>query len=166
MSDKIDIFTVLEYLDTNHFELYEVVSGDPDILKTFEKDLGWIIPIWFSGATNAPNQKDQTLLFNEVCNQCWFELSKHPELRAKLLAACGLGKEIKHKFYKPKSLNQTGGFLSILRQVYPDIKPEEVELFVRTTDRDYFYDLCLALGNQDDHMISLMEEFDQIKDRS
>ena len=103
MADSLNIFLVLEYLDENNMELYEAVKDDENLLKDLEKNIGWLIPQWFTGSPNEDVHRALILSFNELCNVGWHNFYKHPQLQAKLLASAGLGKSVRHKFFRPST---------------------------------------------------------------
>ena len=158
MANKLDVFAVLEFLDLNSFNVREAFEDDPDMLKQLDKEAGWMLPQWMSGAMNDAAHEELLYAFNTYCNPGWFKLYKHPTLQLKLLAAIGTGKKVKHKFYKPQTA--VGSKIeNLLLMVYPDIHVSEVDLWCRRNTESDLYELMNNLGLQHDETDVLVKEF-------
>ena len=79
---KLDLLSVLSYLDENNLEVHEALREDPEMLTELERNVGWMLPQWMTGATNNVDHANLIDSFNVICNDGWFELYSHPELQA------------------------------------------------------------------------------------
>ena len=89
-------------------------------------------------------------LTNELVNFQFMEVSKHPELQWLLLSACGTGKIQFHPYLKPpnakKKKNQISEFLY---QLYPNCKPEDIELMIKLNSNEELKALAYDYGYDD-----------------
>lgn len=161
MVHKIDIFAILKYMDEGNFRIYETISQDEEMLKEFETNLPWVIKQWMTGAVKNNDHRRLIENFDSLCNIGWFEFG--PELQTKLLACCGSGKSVKHKFYKVKANKSTNKILDLFRKRYPDIRQEQVSMWIRKHDTIDFEGLLDTLGIQKDERKVLTKEFEECK---
>jgi len=164
MKQKFDLFGVLEFLDLRSLQVREVFLDEPELLKELDRNAGWLLPQWMTGAYKDQDHAALISRFNEIANPGWYSLQKHPELQLKLLALCGLGRKVKHKFTKLRSNPTMDKLTELLLQVYPDIRQEEVELWVRQNDRDDLIELATRLGYQTEEQEALLKAYDGVKD--
>lgn len=162
MSQKLDLFAVLGLLDKNELAVYPTLRGDADMLKEFEQMVGWLLPQWMTGANSEDDLIYLTLAFNEICNTRWFELSRHPELQAKLLAACGTGRATRHKFFKAKKNKVLTQISNLLSVKYPDIRDDEVLIWCQLNDQKDVKDLAEACGYQKDEVKKVLESYKRV----
>ncbi len=163
MSAKLDIFAVLTYLDEGNLGVYEALREDPEMLKELEKNVTWMLPQWMTGAQSDPVHVELVENFNLMCNDRWFELYGHPELQAKLLACCGLGRKVRHKYFKPSKARNRRVMLDLLSHKYPDIREEEVELWVRQSSKAGARHLAESLGYQKKEVADVTKAFDALR---
>ena len=162
MGAKLDIFSVLSYMDENNLGVYAALRDDPEMQKEFERNVSWMLPQWMAGSTNDDDHAALVENFNVLCNDMWFELYGHPELQAKLLACCGVGKT-KHKYFKPAKITNLGKMLAFLSHKYVDICEEEVELWVRRSEKADMVQLAEYLGFQKEQVKDLAKAYDALR---
>ena len=160
MKQKFDLFGILEFLDQRSLQVREVYLDDPEGLKELDRNAGWLLPQWMTGAYNDKDHAALISRFNEVANPGWYSFQKHPELQLKLLALCGLGRKVKHKFTKPRTNPQMDKVMELLLLVYPDIRQEEVELWLRQNDREDLIELASRAGYQTEDQEALLKAYD------
>ena len=159
---KLDIFAVLSYLDENNLGVYEALREDSEMLKEFERNVSWMLPQWMTGATSDSVHAELIDNFNEICNDGWFELYGHPELQAKLLACCGVGRT-RHKYYKPKTSPNLSKMTELLKGKYVDIREGEVLMWVRHATETDMVSLAESLGYQKQEVKDLKKSFDALR---
>ena len=136
----MNLFGILEQLDRNDPEVHEKLQDNPEDLTELEKNLGWLIPQWLTGASSEPDHKELILRFEAIANPVWTMVHKHPKLAAKLLAQVGTGRKVRHKFYRPSgSRKKANGILALLRRDYPDLRENEARIWCRENDPDTFH---------------------------
>lgn len=163
MAAKLDIFSVLAYLDANSLGVYESLREEPEMLKELERNVSWMLPQWMTGATNDADHADLIDSFNVICNDGWFDLYGHPELQTKLLACCGTGHRIRHKYYKPSKPLHLGKMMKLLEGKYEDIREEEVEMWVRRSTKEGMIQFAESLGYQKTEVKELTKTFDALR---
>jgi len=163
MASKLDIFSVLTYLDENNLGVYESLRDEPEMLEELEKNVTWMFPQWMTGATNDAAHADLIESFNIICNDGWFGLYGHPELQAKLLACCGTGRKVRHKYYKPSKTVHLGRIMALLEDKYEDIREEEAEMWVRRSTKAGLMRFAESLGYQDKQVKELTKAFDALR---
>jgi len=160
---KLDLFSVLSYLDENNLGVHEALRDDPEMLTELERNVGWMLPQWMTGATNNADHANLIDSFNVICNDGWFELYGHPELQAKLLACCGIGRKVRHKYYKPSKTIHLGKMMKLLEGKYEDIREEEVEMWVRRSTKASMIRFAESLGYQEKEVKELTKTFDALR---
>jgi hypothetical protein len=160
---KLDLFSVLSYLDENNLGVHEALREDPEMLSELERNISWMLPQWMTGATNDAAHANLVDSFNVICNDGWFELYGHPELQAKLLACCGTGRKVRHKYYKPSKTIHLGKMMKLLEGKYEDIREEEAEMWVRRSTKDSMIRFAEALGYQEKEVKDLTKTFDALR---
>lgn len=118
---KLDIFKVLERIDTRDFGYYSTLTEDE------KKSLSpWILMRWMSLVSNSNLAPDAIMNTNDFVNVNFGELSKHPELQWMLLCMSSTGTKQRHVFVKPpkgRTKNKRQEALSI---IYPFVKFDEL----------------------------------------
>lgn len=155
---RLNLTVLLKHLDTNNFEVYEAYRHNEAERKELDRLVGYMLPLWMSGTANGAEQARITLEFNRHVNIDWRELEGHPELRAKVLAVIGSGKQVKHDFHHRGTRKQTA-LTALLAQQYPDIRKEEIALWCRTNNEAALVELCRSLGVQQKEREAIVDEY-------
>lgn len=164
MGNSLDIFVTLELLDQQNLRLYDAVREDEDMLSEFNKNIGWMIPQWFTGASDDQEHRYMVLMFDEFCSQPWSALADCPELRTKLLASIGAGKRLRHRFFKPtRSRKSSSDLITALRTAYPDLNREEVALWCRHNSEKEFVEFLERLGLMPEEIDALRPEYERMR---
>jgi hypothetical protein len=154
----LNIHTILKHLDLNNFGVYKVIKPNQEERKELDRALSYILPVWMAGCTSNTDQFHLMKRFNKHVNHSWWELEKHPELRAKVLAAIGPGRMVKHDLHLRPHPQQTAltGFLS---NRYPDIRKDEVFLWCMTNSEAILIEMCKDYGVQGEDQEKLLGEY-------
>ena len=89
-------------------------------------------------------------LTNELVNFQFMEVSKHPELQWLLLSACGTGKIQFRPYLKPPNAKKKKNKISeFLYQLYPNCKPEDIELMIKLNSNEELKALAYDYGYDD-----------------
>ena len=163
MAAKLNIFTVLSYFDENNLDVYDALREDSEMLAEFERNVTWMLPQWMTGAINDAAHAELIDNFNAICNDGWFDLYGHPELQAKLLACCGTGRNVRHKYHKPRKALHLGKMMKLLEGKYEDIREEEAEMWVRRATKDDMISFAQSLGYQENEVKELTKTFDALR---
>ena len=90
------------------------------------------------------------VMINEFMNTHWSDVSKHPELQWKLMCLAGTGKPQFHPFVKvPKAKRKKDKVEEIVRDMFPLLKNDEVELFLKMNTKDEIKDIAMENGVDD-----------------
>lgn len=160
---QLDIFPVIKELDKRNFELYREFDQDADLKKELKQALSYLLPMWMVGATREEAHEELIENFNDFANKGWFNFHAHPELQAKLLAATGTGKPVKHKFYKGKTKTKNTALFEFVCQIHPDLDEDSFRVWVRTTDSDWFSEILQMAGKQPDEVKELQKQYDSFR---
>jgi hypothetical protein len=133
------------------------------MLAELERNISWMLPQWMTGANNDAAHANLVDSFNVICNDGWFELYGHPELQAKLLACCGTGRKVRHKYYKPSKTIHLGKMMKLLEGKYEDIREEEAEMWVHRSTKDSMIRFAESLGYQKKEVKELTKTFDALR---
>jgi hypothetical protein len=163
MTTKLDIFSILGYLDEGDMEVYTSLREEPELMKELEKNISWLIPQWMTSSTDDYDHRNLILAFNEICNSGWFKLHGHPELQTKLLACCGVGKT-RHKYYKSTKTRNLTKMINLLSHKYKDIRDEQVELWIKRTTRTEMINMAESLGYQSEQVADFTKSFDSLRE--
>jgi len=161
--NKLDIFSVLTYLDNNNLGVYNSLRDEPEMLTELQKAVTWMLPQWMTGATNESAHIELVAAFNAICNDNWFNLYGHPELQTKLLACCGTGRRVRHKYYKPAKTTNLSQITKLLEHKYEDICEEEVKLWVRKSTTDDMVQFAESCGYQNKEVKEFTKAFDELR---
>ena len=126
-------------------------SGWYDRLDTEKKKAfsAWMLMRYASSAQGR-NAAHYIFMVNELVNTNFVEMSKHPELQWKLIAACGSGKVEFHPYIKPPNARKRKDPISdFLSDCYPHLKPDEIELLVEMNTTDELRTLAQEHGYDD-----------------
>jgi len=145
---KFDLFVVLPELDQNNYNIHEELQENPTLLVEYEKALGWILPLWMIGSSRNDDSAEMLTRFNDSCNQLWYPLKDHPKLRSKLLAGVGLGRRTNHKFVKAAVGKYENEVIRFIREMYPDARQQEIELWIRMNEPAVLKELAELKGWQ------------------
>ncbi len=158
---SFDLFGTLRALDRGDLSVYESSCNSDQERKDFDKEVGWMLPQWMSSATN-PKQQEALIQRMGRASVYWGSLNNHPQLRAQLLATCGLGKTTKHRFPRAKRTASYGALHKLLLMVYPDVNLSEVELWCKNNNINDVELLARTYGLQDKELDPIMKAFKKI----
>lgn len=90
------------------------------------------------------------VMVNEFMNTNWSDVSKHPELQWKLMCLAGTGKVQFHPFVKvPKAKRKKNKVEELVRELFPLLKNDEIELFLKMNSNDDIKELAIESGVDD-----------------
>ena len=90
------------------------------------------------------------VMVNEFMNTNWSDVSKHPELQWKLMCLAGTGKVQFHPFVKvPKAKRKKNKVEELVRELFPLLKNDEIELFLKMNSNDDIKEVAIESGVDD-----------------
>lgn len=160
---KLDLFMVLEALDLRDLNIYDEISADPEATKELNRDVGYMLPIWMTGAANNRDHAELIQRFNACCNLRWFDLSGKHRLQTRLLAHIGLGRKVAHRFNKIVGAPRSSAVLDLLMLTHPDIRPEEARIWVQRRSWADTEELARGHGWTDEQVERLQKNYNETR---
>lgn len=148
MSDKLTINNEMRVLDSKHRPFYNELTEEER--KKFSP---YIIMRYAASVEGAADLQEWYLRStNERVNVNFFEVSttKHKELQWLLCTTVspGMGTQ-KHYWIAPKKAESNNANTKILKQLYPNLKADELELLAQLNDAKSIKQLARAHGWED-----------------
>lgn len=154
----VNINVVLKHLDAKNLEIYQAFKPKEVERKELDRMLGYILPVWVSGIDSPRDQYEMVFRFNENVNLDWRELNNHPELRAKVLAAIGGGRTVRHDFHFRQAAGKQVNLSDLLERRYPDIRKDEIALWCTVNNESALIELCRNYGIQEKDQDAILLE--------
>jgi len=147
MSDKLNINNEMAQLDRKNKRFYDELTDEE------RKKFSTYLMIRWASAVQADSdiQSYYVMSTNENLNKNFFDIGRHPKLQWMCATAIspGVG-TFKHSWIAPKkregSSSKTAKFL---RELYPHLKEDEIELLGRINNKDDLKQLARAHGWDD-----------------
>ncbi len=152
MARALDLFnSVLPNLDAGNFEFYNSLTDQQK--KEFSP---FVIMKFMSAVRNKKDIPYHLIAVNRAVNRDFWELSDYPDLQYLLLAACGSGSKKRH-YFPGKQLSDTPIF-KFLKDCYPFMKADEVQMFLDINGPDDIIQLAKDFGMQDSELKKFMKD--------
>lgn len=148
MSDKLTINNEMRMLDSKHRQFYNDLTDEER--KKFSP---YIIMRYAASVEGSPDLQEWYLRSaNERVNVNFFEVStsKHKELQWLLCTTVSpdMGTQ-RHYWVAPKKSESSNANTKILKQLYPNLKADELELLAQLNDAKAIKQLARAHGWED-----------------
>ncbi len=150
MSEKLDIFEVLQKIDA--FDLEYVKSLTPDQRKSVAP---YMLMLWMGGCKSP----EQILKVNAFLNHFVFDLGSHPDLLYKLALVSSDSKPKKYKWLKKKTNSKKYSTSVGIIKKYYDCSSQHALEYVKLLDSDTVIEFAIELGEQDDVVKKIKKEF-------
>lgn len=142
MASKIALSDMLGAIDKNDIYFYR--NLDEEQKKEFSS---WMAMRWASSATGDA-LLHHIMMTNEIVNKDFSVIAKHPELQWMLLAITGTGSKQRHEWIKPPRGKKKNKVQTFLREIYPDMKDEDLELLEQINSVKELKELAADHGYQ------------------
>ncbi len=156
---KLNLSVILKHLDLRNLEVYEALRGNEEERKELDRVLSFILPLWYSGIFGGEDQLKMMIEFNRQVNIGWWDLEGHPELRAKVLGAIGVGHVVKHDFHYRERRSSETPLETLLMRKYPDIRKDEIILWCSHNSEATLTEICSSYGVQDKEKTSVIDSY-------
>lgn len=160
---KLDLFMVLEALDQRDLNIYDEIAADAEAVKELNRDVGYMLPIWMTGAARNQDHAELVQRFNICCNLNWFDLTGKHRLQTRLLAHIGLGRKVAHRFNKVIGGFRNNAVLDLLILTHPDIRPEEARIWVQRHSLRETEELARGHGWTDEQVERLKKSYNEMR---
>lgn len=145
--DKLTLADILPYLDRNKKDQWSKFSDTEKKSVSF-----WLLNRYISSVKGSRSEQAAAVQkTNFIYNMNWNVLgTKHPELQWQLMCvACNTKKKEYHEWIgqKKKEGNDTGKIFKFLKELYPLMKIEEVELLAKISTKKEIRELARDMGH-------------------
>lgn len=139
---KLDIFNVLERLDTRQKNYYSKLTDEEKSSLSM-----WLLTRWMSSSKGMPEH--HMLMVNDLVNDDASSLSKHPELQWKLLCVCGTGRKQYHQWVAPPKKAKKDKRIEVLSEMNQNLNSDELAILSGLTSDDDLKDMMYDRGYQE-----------------
>jgi hypothetical protein len=140
----IPLKDVMSAIDKKDRHFYTRLT--PEQKKAFS---AWMM-MRYCSSVQGRDAANYIYMTNELVNFQFMEVSKHPELQWLLLSACGVGKIQFHPYLKPPNSKKKKNKISeFLYKLYPNNKPEDIELLIKMNTTEDLKALAYNYGYDD-----------------
>jgi hypothetical protein len=145
----LDIFWVLNQLDSKNFELWDQLTEDQ------RKEVSpFVILRWLTGCADP----EQLVMLGEVASACLFEFGQQKELMLKVLAACTANGGKRYKWVNPKGATKSSSkAVQLIALTYKMSLRQATEVRPQFTAEE-IVELATAQGWQKDEVKELQKE--------
>ena len=155
----MNIFDVIKKIDAGKYDYYSSLNEEDR--KELDKALSFPLLRWMSGSDDDDMMEVSLELINEIVNPNYFALSDHKELQYKLLVAAGARTFVKRKWFAPVGAKSKNRIYDCLCLAYPDMKADEVDMWLDINGRDGLEELTKMVGIQKEDRQKILEEYDR-----
>jgi hypothetical protein len=147
MTDKLNITYEMAQLDSKNRDFYDELT--PEERKKFST---YLMVRWSSSVQASGDiQAYYVMSCNENLNSNFFDISQHPKLQwlCATTVSPGIG-TFKHQWIAPKKKEGSDNKTSkVLRELYPQLKEDEIDLLRRINTKDDIKQLVRQHGWDD-----------------
>lgn len=148
--EEIPLFPMLNALDKGDKSFYSNLS--PAQQKGFTP---WLAMRWLSSAEGR-NAEHYLLMTNDLVNDEFTSLSKHPELQWKIMSLCGVGTVQKHAWIAPGKKKGKNKVQAALSKLFPRLKSDELEVMEKIYTPADLRSLFKDAGYPDDEIKEIL----------
>lgn len=146
MSDKLNINNEMAQLDRKNRGFYDELTAEE------KKKFSTFLMLRWGSAVQADSrvQSYYVMSTNENLNKNFFDIAKHPKLQWLCATAVspGIG-TFKHQWIPPKKKENDNKAVRFLRDLYPHLKDDEIELLRQLNTKDDLKRMAIELGWDD-----------------
>jgi len=150
VSDKIDIFKVLEKVDDFDIDFFNSLTADQK--KTIP---AYTLMLWLAGCKS----ESQIIRINEFLNHFVFDLGSHPDLLLKLALISSDNKPKRYNWVKKNIKSKKYSSSVGVIQRYYNCSSQTALEYVKLLDLESVVDIATQLGEQDDTIKKIKKEF-------
>ena len=153
MAAKIPLSDVLNAIDRKDFNWYANLDAEK------KKAWGSWLFIRYASSTKGKDRDDLLLNTNEFVNKHYGDIHKHEELVWKLMCLTGTGKKQYHEWIKPPNAKmKTDPITQFVLGLFPDMKGDEIELFLKMNDVSDLKQMAIDMGMSDKEVSEIFEK--------
>lgn len=153
MAKKIPLNVMLEALDRQDFDWYSNLSADD------KKAWSSWLTLRYASVAKGSYEGEALLRTNEFVNKHYSDLYKEDDLMWRLFCLTGSGKKQFHKWIKaPNSRKTTDKVESFVREHFPYLKDDEIELFMQLNSTDDIRGMAVDIGLSDKEVKEIFDK--------
>ncbi len=138
-----DVLNAIDFGNTDY------LGGLPDDKKADLSKNIWLMMRYCSGV--KPNYRSDhslhyLIMTHSLVNKDFMKVSDHPELQWKLMAHCGVGNKQYHELLPPTSSRRIDPKIKMLTSVFPEKKPDDIDLLIKINDVSELKEMCIDYG--------------------
>ena len=137
-----DLVEEVKKLGAAHAESMNMNLTNPEEVK--KEFSPWLLMRFISSSDRYAEH--YLLMANELVNKNFSDVSSHPELQWKLLAACGSGQRTNHQWIPPAKKREKKSIHHAMKKAFPNKKEDEIRLLLKLMNDDEKIDILLDLG--------------------
>lgn len=157
MTRKLDVIEGMAAADQRDLEWLS--RKEEDARKEFSA------PVWLRWAATVEDKEMsalQLILVNERANLNMFELSGHPDLQWRMIAACGTGRRMRHAWLPmPRRGPKTDEVSKFMVSIYPSANDTEIELLLDGMGKDGLKSLLRAAAVPVDEEKKILKAYEK-----
>lgn len=158
---KLDISRVLYATDNKNYNFYSNLTQEEK--KAYSP---LVVMRFLSSAQDQSGLHSYYLnAVNEYVNNNFWELSKHPELQHKLMAAVGFKHpKVYHKWISVKNGSKSKDTIlhKFLKEVYEGANTDEISFVLKNITRDELSNLLKKYAKQDNEIKEMLKIYDRM----
>ena len=140
----LQIKDIMAAVDRKDYEYYSRLTDEQ------RKSLNLWMTQRYASSVQGKYAGHYLVMINEFMNTNWSDVSKHPELQWKLMCLAGSGKVQFHPFVKvPKAKRKKDKVEELIRELFPLLKSDELELFLKMNTTEELKELAMESGVDD-----------------
>lgn len=145
---KLDMFWFLSQLDDKKFDILDTLDADQ------RKEVSnYMLLRWMSGCDDP----EQLLKLGLIATSCLFDLSKHPDLMTKVLAACAMNGRKRYRWVNYKGASKESMALELVCKEW-NLTAGKAKEALELLDKDDIMELGRRHGLQPDELKKLEKE--------
>lgn len=147
---KIPLSSMLRAMDTKNRDFYQNLSDEE------KKEFNAWLSMRYASSVDGKYGAYSLYAVNEVVNRDFHEFRNHPELQWLLLTAVGTGIPQNHTFIPPGKRGKKDKLYEMILQIYPHLKPDEIELFIGINSKEQIINIAKSHGYSDEEIKNVM----------
>lgn len=146
---KLNVIEVLGMIDSNYRDYYQEISEEEQ--KALNGAMFTLLRWASTVVGSSVVEQHYVLTANEYYNKHYFTLApNHPELLWLLLCMCSFnGNPVRHQWVATTKRATSNKRIKFLMDLYPENKPDEIELMNKLLSDQDIRDMAIELGWDD-----------------
>jgi hypothetical protein len=155
---RLDLKQILYSLDSKNRNFYKNLSEEDK-----KQYVPFVLMRFLSSTPDQSGCHDYHIhMVNELINQNFWMLNKHPELCHLLMTAIGTGQKQYHPWIAGPKKRQGEKIFELFQQQYPGLNEDEFAILLASYDSHSFKEYCQQWGMEDQQVKQYAELFNKL----